>query len=93
MEGDEKKQGEGGRLKASGSGNDELCTEVAAYLFSWEVRRSYSVRFFFSHLFVIEGKGEKRMGQGVEFAVEMKIKDSNEKVIGHIKFNGEDISI
>jgi len=25
--------------------------------------------------------------------VEMKIKDSNEKVIGHIKYNGEDISI
>ena len=65
MEWDEKKQGEGGRLRASGSGNDEPCTEVAAYLFSRAVRRSYSVRFFFSHLFVIEGKGEKGMGQRV----------------------------
>ena len=61
MEWDEKKQGEGGRLRASGSGNDEPCTEVAAYLFSRAVRRSYSVRFFFSHF---RNGGERGEGKG-----------------------------
>lgn len=29
----------------------------------------------------------------MEFAIEHKIKDSSDKVIGHIKINNEDVSI
>jgi endonuclease YncB( thermonuclease family) len=32
-------------------------------------------------------------GQKVEFAIEHKIKDSNDKVVGHLKFNGEDVAL